>query len=88
MKQLKLYELGDNLSYIESKYFETDKDTCPYPDIKAIQANEHRKPQAGEWYLSGAIPEAYRAPNDLSTVYHIARIIKIEMVTTYNIIKG
>lgn len=37
---------------------------------------EFRSPLAGEWYLSGAIPEAYQAPNDLndlSTAYHILK---------------
>lgn len=30
-----------------------------------------RRPRKGEWYVSGAIPAAYRAPNDLSTEYLI-----------------
>jgi len=28
-------------------------------------------PQKGDWYLSGAIPAAYRAPNDLTSPYRI-----------------
>jgi hypothetical protein len=28
-----------------------------------------RRPKKGEYYVSGAIPEAYRAPNDLPTEY-------------------
>lgn len=31
-----------------------------------------RPPRKGEWYLSGAIVSAYRAPNDLDTPYLIA----------------
>lgn len=38
-----------------------------------VETGEHRPPKAGEWYLSGAIPEAWRAPNDLTTPYHILR---------------
>ncbi len=38
----------------------------------AIRTGEFRPPRKGEWYISGAIPAAYRAPNDLSTSYHIA----------------
>lgn len=34
---------------------------------------EFRPPRAGEFYLSGARPCAYRAHNDLSTAYHIVR---------------
>jgi hypothetical protein len=30
-----------------------------------------RPPKKGEFYLSGAIVQAYRAPNDLSTPYHV-----------------
>jgi len=30
-----------------------------------------RAPKKGEWYLSGAIIEAYRAPNDLTTPYQV-----------------
>jgi hypothetical protein len=29
------------------------------------------KPKKGDWYVSGAIPEAYRATNDLDTEYWI-----------------
>lgn len=36
---------------------------------------ERRAPKAGEWYLSGAVVEAYRAPNDLSSEFHIARLV-------------
>ena len=40
------------------------------------QANgEFRPPKRGEYYLSGAIVEAYRAPNDLSTPYWIAEFV-------------
>jgi hypothetical protein len=30
-----------------------------------------RNPKRGEFYLSGAIVAAYKAPNDLSSPYHI-----------------
>ncbi|MGO7308822.1 hypothetical protein ACCS91_33745 [Rhizobium ruizarguesonis] len=30
-----------------------------------------RPPKKGEFYLSGAIVQAYRAPNDLTTPYHV-----------------
>lgn len=34
---------------------------------------EVRAPKAGEWFLSGAIIEAYRAEHDLTTTYPIAQ---------------
>ena len=50
----------------------------------AVYTGEKRPPKKGEWYLSGAIPAAYQAPNDLTSVYHIARLVKVrkEMVIT------
>lgn len=30
-----------------------------------------RPPKKGEWYVSGAIPMAYRARADLSAAYHV-----------------
>lgn len=36
---------------------------------------EVRPPRSGEWFLSGAIVEAYYAPNDLTSSYPIAEIV-------------
>lgn len=47
---------------------------------RARYAGEFRPPRSGEWYLSGAIVEAYRAPNDLSTPFHIATLVRGELV--------
>jgi hypothetical protein len=41
---------------------------------------EFRAPRSGEWYLSGAIVEAYRAPSDLTMEFHIARLVVGRMV--------
>lgn len=45
-------------------------------DVRAQWTGEIRCPQTGEWYLSGAIVEAYRAHNELRTPYHIARLVE------------
>lgn len=45
-------------------------ESCKASD-RFVMTGEQRKPKKGEWYLSGAIAEAYCAPNNLSTVYHI-----------------
>jgi len=50
-------------------------------NIKARWTGEKRCPKAGEWYLSGARIAAYRAPNDLSTEYHIAELVLTETIT-------
>lgn len=38
-----------------------------------FKAIAFRKPLKGEYYLSGAIPEAYLAPNNLTTEYIIVQ---------------
>lgn len=40
------------------------------------KTGEFRVPRKGEWYLSGAIPCAYQAPNDLLSNYHILERVK------------
>ena len=56
-----------------------------YRDVKAVFSGEKRPPKKGEWYLSGAVVGAYKAPNDLSTAYHIARLVKVKRVTVERI---
>lgn len=46
---------------------------CVAPKRYFIATGEFRRPQEGEWYLSGAIVEAYMAPRDLSIPYWIAK---------------
>lgn len=42
----------------------------------ATPTGEFRPPKKGEWYLSGAIIEAWCASNDLQWEYWIARIVR------------
>jgi hypothetical protein len=55
--------------------------------VRARWTGEKRPPRAGEWYLSGAVIEAYRAPNDLSTPFHIAELVETEEVTTTRVVQ-
>jgi len=41
----------------------------------AAKTNEFRAPKKGEYYLSGAVPFAYKAPNDLSDKFRIMKIV-------------
>jgi len=60
-----------------------------YPrDVRAFRTGEFREPKAGEWYLSGAEPQAWRAPNDLSTKYRICRLARIRTITRVAIVKA
>jgi hypothetical protein len=45
--------------------------------VMAQWTGEKRTPKDGEWYLSGAIIEAYQAKNDLTTAYHIAKLYRV-----------
>lgn len=49
--------------------------------VQAVKTGEFRNPKRGEWYLSGAIPEGYKAPNDLSSPFHILKLVKVEVQT-------
>lgn len=50
--------------------------------IRAVWTGEKRPPRKGEWYLSGAIIEAYRAPNDLPTMpFAIAKLVEVVVET-------
>ncbi len=46
--------------------------------FRAVATGEKRPPRKGEWYLSGAIATAHKAPNDLSTQFQIARLVRVE----------
>jgi hypothetical protein len=47
-------------------------------DIKYKATGEFRAPKRGEFYLSGAIVAAYKAPNDLNSEYWIAAPVQME----------
>ena len=40
-------------------------------DMRVKVTGEFRCPKEGEWYISGAIPEGYKAHANLSTPYYI-----------------
>jgi hypothetical protein len=54
----------------------------PGVEIRAVKTGEFRPPRAGEWFLSGAVPEGYETKNDLSTPYHILRLVRVRRVET------
>ncbi len=83
-----LYSVVDRISFQESEALGFDKKPIgsitfgPAKNLKAQWTGKKRCPKAGEWYLSGSIIEAYKAFNDLSTPYHIAKLVRTETVTT------
>lgn len=71
---MKFYPCADR-PFREMKNFGLKLGKDSIQNIKAIYTGEKRKPKKGEWYLSGAIIEAYRAPNDLSDIHLIAKLV-------------
>ena len=44
-------------------------------------------PKRDEWFLSGAIPQGYRAFADMDGAYHILELVacKVKVTTTYEV---
>ena len=62
---------------IPSLAVRSDPRNAPWTHVvRAQPTGEKRPPKKGEWYLSGAIIEAWQAPNDLATPFHIARLVR------------
>ena len=81
---MKTYPLGDRhpqqkFGPLHSIGAEGDK------RIRAINSGIKRAPKKGEWYISGALPCAYRAAHDLTIAYYIASIVEVEEKTTIDI---
>ena len=53
------------------------KPLCQHTHIRAVPTGEFRKPLKGEWYLSGAIAEAYQASEDGRYAFQIAQLIVV-----------
>lgn len=81
------YPVVDRLSYEERKHFGLEDVFMPIKAMRAVWTGEKRPPRAGEWYLSGSIVEAYKAPNDLTTPFHIARLVKVEEKTVLVVVQ-
>jgi hypothetical protein len=60
----------------------------PLINVKAVRTGEFREPKKGEWYLSGAIAEAYRARNDLSMKFNICKLVLTRTRTIVEIVEG
>lgn len=93
----KHYPLGDYLSLAERNALGMQEKqaliglsqaapSAPGQRALAIDSGEYRPPRKGEWYLSGAVVTAYRAPNDLETPYHIARVVLVKYELTSHVI--
>ena len=83
---IKVFSLVDALTTKEAELlgFKFVSETkLPDRRVMAKRTGEFRAPKQGEWFLSGAIPEAYRAPNDLSGGYDILELVVVRKVVNY-----
>jgi hypothetical protein len=91
----KLYPVFDRLTKAEADALGFDKIPAdplasvgmPVKNVHAITTGEFREPKKGEWYLSGAIPAAYRAPNGLTCRFYICELVRTVTRTTTRIVR-
>jgi hypothetical protein len=76
-------------NYIESRGLNPDGSHNNNSLIKigAIRTGEKRPAKAGEWFISGAIPEAYRMPNDSTVTQTIAKLITYRLETVVKVVE-
>jgi len=79
-KEPKLFTIADMPSYEECKKlgFSFKDSIHAKMRCRVVLTGEFREPKKGEWYLSGAIPEGYRAKNDLLSAFYICRLVRVE----------
>lgn len=88
MKRNTVYPLGDTPTAAETngasfnERFYSQTLGIGSEKFRAVFTGEFRQPLKGEWYLSGAIITAYKAPNNLSTAFHIAKLVRVEKKIT------
>ena len=83
------YPLSDMLSIEERKRFDiTFNESFGGRIMRAKwDGQPKRSPKKGEWFLSGAVIGAYKAPNDLTQEYHIANIVKTKTTTVTTVVE-
>jgi len=85
---IRLYPLESLFLAIKwaKKLIEEEKKNNEYYRIMAIDSGEFRPAKKGEFYLSGAIPCAYRSLGNSKISNHIAKLVLVKKVYTQPII--
>jgi hypothetical protein len=71
---IKYYHLMDKVPFVSN---------AEQKNYRAKYTGEFRAPKKDEWFISGAIPQAYRAYRDMYTPYYIARIVKVKIIISF-----
>jgi len=81
LSQKGIYHVHDGPTLAELNALDANPNNQTRRNCGAVWTGEKRCPKKGEWYLSGAVVEAYRALNNLTTEYHIAKLVAVEEKT-------
>ena len=76
MKKGLLFNAADDMRFL-----------FPPRRFKIESTGEYRQPKVGEWYISGAIPEGYKALNDLSVCHQIGRLVEVKIEVIHTVVK-
>lgn len=79
MKKGDIFPLADEYRFM--------KNFPHHKKIRARYTGEKRPPRKGEWFLSGAIVEAYYSPATLSQSYHIAELVEVEVKEVVTVLR-
>lgn len=72
-----LFPLGEFALQAELERLNINPPTPRRPaNVRAKATGEYRQPEAGEWYLSGGVIEAWRAKHRLAQPFYIARLVR------------
>ncbi len=87
-----LFHIGESLHYDDRKILGLmvkegmrSDFIGPNKRVAGIATGEFRPPKKGEWYLSGGPVNVWRAPNDLTTPFYIAKLVKVKTTTKVSI---
>ena len=87
---MRLYPIADRVPTIEKLRLGCRRSPFGFvsqDDLRAVYNYEKRNPKKGEWFLSGAIPEAYRARSDMDCRFSIARLVRVRTVKFEEIVQ-
>jgi hypothetical protein len=86
LKKKQVFPVEDYINSEERKRLGVKSIACKWNrSVGAMDTGEIRPPKIEEWYLSGGPVGAYKAPNDLTQTYHIARLVKVNRVEYFEV---